>query len=392
MTEAHAPDQPEALARRRRTLAIGGAVAVLTVGGLYVATHSGEKEKTPTAQERAQAITVVRAEQRAFSRALTLSGEARPRIDVRVFAPTSGVRVIALLVDEGDYVKAGQPLARLDTNLATAQTLAAQAAVKEAEVAAARAQAEFKRADSIRESGALSAEAIETRRAQAEAAQAQLAARKAQFAEVNARLQGGYIRAPQSGLVLSRTAQVGALVDGQSLFRIAANNALEVGAEVAEVDMLAMRKGQVAKFQLVDGSTVTAKLRRGPASIDSRTRTGEAVFDLPRDGKLRAGMFLRGTAKLPPTDQLAVPSAAVVFDQGAAFVFVIDDKNLAQRVKVAVGDRDGDFIAIRDGLAPGLRVAASGAAFLRDGELVRPVDGDGAPAAAATAAAADNGG
>ena len=378
--------------RKRRNLLVGGAVAVAAVGGLYMATHSEEKEAPQTAEQRAQAVTVTRAEERAFARTLTLSGEARPRIDVRVFAPATGVRVVQLLADEGDYVKAGQPLARLDVNLASAQTLAAQAAVKEAEVAAQRAQAEFKRADSIRDSGALSAEAIETRRAQAEAAQAQLSARKAQLAEVNARLQGGYIRAPQAGLVLDRTAQVGALVDGQSLFRIAADNALEIGVEVSESDMLSMKRGQAARFQLVDGSTITGKLRRGPASIDSRTRTGEAVFDLPRDAKLRAGMFLRGEAKLPTSEQLAVPQSAVVFDAGAAFVFVVDANNTARRTKVVAGDRDGNFIAIREGLSAGVRVASGGAAFLQDGDIVRPVEAaSGAPPAASASTTAMGG-
>lgn len=391
MTSAPAADDA---ARKRRTLAIGGAVAVIAVGGIYAVTHSGgDKDKPLTPQERAQAVTVTQAAARSFARSLTLSGEARPRIDVRVFAPASGVRVVQLLVDEGDMVKAGQPLVRLDVNLSSAQTLAAQAAVKEAEVAAKRARAEFDRAFSIKDSGALSAEAIETRRAQAEAAEAQLAARKAQLAEVNARLQGGYVRAPQGGLVLSRTAQVGALVDGQALFRIAADNALEVAVEVSEADMLAMRKGQVASFQLVDGSAVTGKLRRGPASIDSRTRTGLAVFDLPRDPKLRAGMFLRGKARLPASEQLAVPQSAVVFDAGAAYVFAIDASNIARKTRIAVGDRDGDFIAVRDGIPAGTRVAASGAAFLRDGELVRPIDLEAsAQPPAATAAAAVSGG
>ncbi|NDC59299.1 MAG: efflux transporter periplasmic adaptor subunit, partial [Alphaproteobacteria bacterium] len=110
------------------------------------------------------------------------------------------------------------------------------------------------------------------------------------------------------------------------------------------------------------------------------------LFELPRDPKLRAGMFLRGQARLPATDQLAAPSAAVVFDAGQAFVFAIDEKNVARKAKVMVGDRDGDFVAIREGLQANARVAASGAAFLRDGELVRPVE-PVAPTAPASAAA-----
>ena len=66
----------------------------------------------------------------------------------------------------------------------------------------------------------------------------------------------GYIRAPASGLVIDRTAQLGAATDGQALFRIAADNRLEVSAQVAEGDALSLQEGQTATFSLVDGSTV----------------------------------------------------------------------------------------------------------------------------------------
>jgi HlyD family secretion protein len=278
-----------------------------------------------------------------------------------------------LMVDEGDTVRAGQPMARLDAALSQAQTRGAQASVAEAQSAAVRARSEYERAESIRESGALSTEAIEQRRAAATAADARLAAARAQLQEVNARLGGGYIRAPAAGLVIDRTAQLGALVDGQALFRIAADNALEVSAQVAESEALALQPGQVATFQLVDGSTVQGRLRRGPSSIDSRTRTGEALFSLPRGTDVRAGMFLRGEATLAPRDVLAAPQSSVLYENGAAYVFVIDDQNHVRRTPVTLGVRDGDVVEIASGVDAGTRIVGAGAAFLRDGDQVRPL-------------------
>jgi RND family efflux transporter MFP subunit len=302
---------------------------------------------------------------------ISLSGEARPIRDILVAAPATGVRILQLLVDEGDYVREGQAMARLDTALATAQTRAAQASVAEAESSAIRARGEYERAESIRDSGALSTEAIEQRRAAATAADARLAAARAQLAEVNARLGGGYVRAPAAGLVIDRMAEIGRSVDGQVLFRIAAGNQLEVAAQVAESDALALQEGQTATFALVDGSTVEARLRRLPASIDSRTRTGEALFSLPSGTRVRAGMYLRGDVQLAPRDAIALPQSSILYDNGQAYVLTIDDTNHVRRANVSLGLRSGDLVEITSGVDLNQRVVGSGAAFLQDGDEVR---------------------
>jgi HlyD family secretion protein len=378
---------PSARARRRAPLVISVlAVTAAAFGvGFAVTTKPGEAVATSDAAT-GQVVTVARAEIRAFTRHVPLSGEARPRKDVRVFAPASGVRILELLVEQGDMVKAGQPLARLDTALVAAQTASQEASVAEARANQIRSADAYKRALSIKDSGALSTEQLEQREADAKATGARLAAAEAQLNEFRSRLQGGYVRAPQAGLVIERPAQLGSLVDGQMLFRLAGDNALEVAAEVAEVDMLALKVGQTARFKLMDGTEVDARLRRPPAAIDSRSRTGTALFDLPRDPRLRSGMFLRGDADLPPQQQLSAPQSAIIFEGAASYVFVVDDQNIARKTAVELGDRDGDLVAIRTGIPEGVRIAVGGAAFLQDGDKVRPVDPD-APAPPETAAA-----
>lgn len=351
----------------------GGAAGILVaLAAIFFFSHGGgEHEKKEAAA--AQSVSVITVSEQPFAKRLTLSGEARPKVDVRVFAPTTGVRITALLVDEGAYVRQGQPLARLDTRVATAQASAAQASVAEARSAQVKAADELKRAESIRDSGALSTEAIEARRAASVAATARLTAARAQLAEVNARLEGGYIRAPNAGLVIERTAEVGRLVDGQALFRIVGGNALELGVEIGEADMLAMRVGQNAQFQLVDGTVINGRLRRIPAAINSQTRTGEAVFDLPTNPKLRAGMFLRGEAELPSRSMIAAPQAAITFEDRQSFVFVLGGDNRVKRTPVTVGARANGMAAIESGLQPGATIVAGGAAFLQDGDKITPV-------------------
>jgi RND family efflux transporter MFP subunit len=273
-------------------------------------------------------------------------------------------------------------MARLDTALSQAQIRTAQASVAEAEAAAVRARGEYRRAESIRDSGALSAEAIEQRRAASIAADAQLAAARANLQEVGARLGGGYVRAPASGLVIDRTAEVGRSVEGQVLFRIAAGNHLEVAAQVAEADILALREGQPAVFELVDGSTVQAQLSRLPASIDARTRTGEALFALPQDSRVVAGMFLRGAAQLPAREALAAPQSSILYENGEPYVYVLqsfrrngedEPHYVVRRADVALGARDGDWVEVISGLSAGQSIIGAGAAFLQPGDEVRPL-------------------
>ncbi len=375
-----ATDAPDANKRRNKILMLtGGGIAAL-IAVLFIASRIGGDGNIEAQPATAQAVSVVPVEARTFETQVSLNGEARPVRDIQVTAQASGVRILQILVDEGDTVRQGQPMARLDSALATAQTRVAQANVAEAQSSAVRARGEYERAESIRDSGALSAEAIEQRRAAAIAADARLAAAQAQLAEVNARLGGGYLRAPASGLVIDRTASLGAATEGQTLFRIAADNRLEVAAQVAEAEALALQEGQVATFSLVDGSTVQGTLRRLPASIDSRTRTGEALFALPSGTRVRAGMYLRGHADLPSREVIAVPQSSVLYESGQAYVLVLDDTSHVHRIDVQLAGRDGDWVEVIEGLSSGQRIVGSGAAFLQDGEQVRIL----APASAPT--------
>ena len=390
-----ATDAPDEEKRRKKILTLLGLGIAAVIAVLFIASRMGGDNNIEAARTSdAQAVSVVAVQTQTFETEISLNGEARPVRDIQVSAPATGVRILQILVDEGDFVRQGQPMARLDTALSDAQTRAAQASVAEAESASVRARGEYERAESIRDSGALSAEAIEQRRAASLAADARLAATRAQLAETNARLGGGYVRAPASGLVIDRTAELGRSVDGQVLFRIAADNRLEVSAQVAEADTLALSEGQAASFTLVDGSTVTGTLRRLPASIDTRTRTGEALFALPQNSRVRAGMYLRGHAVLAPRDVIAVPQSSILYESGQAYVYVVsneadpvDPEERAERQRrgeeepeptfavrrqnVQLGGRDGDLVEVVSGLESGERIVGSGAAFLQAGESVR---------------------
>ena len=371
-----ANDDPGAKGRRQRLLVISIIVVLATAVGIYVMSHAlgGEDAHAP-AVDQTQVVSVVPLAAHPFTPHVSLLGEVRPKRDIHVFATASGVRVLQVLADEGDMVRQGQPLARLDTAMAAAQTSAAQASVAEAESNALRARGEYERAESIRDSGALSNEAIEQRHAASVAADARLAAARAQRALVNAQVQGGYVRAPIAGMVISRSVQLGAVVNTQELFRIAGDNKLEVSARISETDVVSLRVGQAAVFRLADGSTVQGTLSRTPASIDDRTRTGEALFDLPQDTPVRAGMHLSGEIELTQRQALAAPQNSIRYESGRAYVFVVNPDNHVRKTYVSLGAREGDLVEIVSGVAVGGRIVGAGSAFLRDGDPIRPATG-----------------
>jgi RND family efflux transporter MFP subunit len=379
---ADEPDAGDAAAGPRRWRLVIMALIVLTAvgAGIYVVTHFlSEKMPSQAGVSQTQVVSVIEVTQHGFTPHISLLGEVRPKRDIHVFAPASGVRVLQLMADEGDTVRAGQPLARLDTAVANAQVSAAQASVAGAESDALRARDEYQRAESIRDSGALSSEQIEQRRAASAAADAKLAAARAQLAEINARLGGGYVRAPIAGLVISRSVTLGAMVDQQEMFRIAGDNKLEVSAQVSETDMLALAPGQQATFRLADGSTVQGTLSRLPASVDERTRTGEALFDLPADPRVRAGMHLSGDVDLAQREALAAPQDAIRYEDNRAYVLVVGDNNVVHKTDVQLGAREGDMVEVTSGLGAGAHVVGSGAAFLRDGDPIQPAAAPPAP-------------
>ena len=371
-----ANDDPVAKARRRRIVIMGGLITLAVAVGIYVMSHViGAEENRSPPVDQTQVVSVVPLAAHAFTPHVALLGEVRPKRDIHVFATASGVRVLQLLADEGDTVRQGQPLARLDVAMATAQTSAAQASVAEAQSNAVRARGEYQRAESIRDSGALSSEAIEQRHSASVAADARLAAARAQLALVNAQVQGGYVRAPVAGLVISRSVQLGAVVNTQEMFRIAGDNRLEVSAQISETDVISMRAGQNAVFRLGDGSTVQGTLSRPPASIDERTRTGEALFDLPQDPRVRAGMHLSGEIELGQRQALAAPQDSIRYEEGRAYVFVVSPDRHVHKTYVTLGGREGDLVEVTGGVAVGANIAGAGSAFLRDGDMVRPASG-----------------
>lgn len=292
-------------------------------------------------------------------------------------AEISNYRIAAVLVNVGDKVAKGQVLARIaDANVA-ADLAQSTAAVAEAEANATEAKFNAERARQLRASGFYSPQQAQQSLTNEQTALARLDAARARKQTDELRLAQTQIRAPDDGIISSRTATVGSLSQpGQELFRLIRGGRLEWRAEVTAAELANLKPGMSVILTTPTGASVEARLRMLGPTVDPTTRSALAYVDLPesamKDG-LRAGTFARGQFQLGNATALTVPQTAVVLRDGFAYVFKVTPENKVVQTKVMIGRRQGERIEIVSGLDANARIVASGTGFLADGDSVRVV-------------------
>ena len=360
----------------RPALLAGAAV----IGALALA--GCHKASSAPAEAAPRAVRVARVVNEPLASALTVSGILTPREEAAVTSELSGYKVAKVFVDQGDWVKAGQPLAQLDDTLLRAQIAEQQAVVTQQNLAAERAESQAKNVDGLDNKGILSQEDIDTRRFQAKSARAAAVAAQAQLDDLKTRQARLTLRAPVSGPVLARYVRPGDLPSGasagQPLFRIARDGLVEIDAEVAEADLSKLKVGQKAEVTLPDGAKVEGQVRLISPEVDQTTKLGRARILLPVRPDLRPGGY--AYARLPGvrTNGLVAPDKAVSYDADGAAVYVVDPSDRVHRVAVRTGARSGGFVELVQGPPAGSRVLVTGSSFVLDGDKVSPIEGQGA--------------
>jgi HlyD family secretion protein len=324
-------------------------------------------------QEQARAVRVVRVEPRSIVGGLTASGDLLPREEAAVMPEVTGYRVSRVMVDVGDYVRAGQTLVQLDPTLIEAQ-------VAQARAQAAQAEDQAKRVADLDGQGVLSQEQIAQRRFQAQAADAQLRNLLTQRRKLA-------VTAPVSGLILEKTVRPGDLSAGGATpwFRMARDGQVELSAELGEGDLARIRAGQTATVTLPSGAVAQGRVRLISPQIDPQTKLGEVRILLPVRSDIRAGGFARAVFSDAAGTALAAPETAIRYDADGASVMTVAANNRVKRVPVQTGPRGGGWVQLVKGPPAGTRIVQNAAAFLLDNDLVRPVETPAQVAAAAPA-------
>jgi RND family efflux transporter MFP subunit len=244
---------------------------------------------------------------------------------------------------------------QMNDALLRAQLRQQQAGVQTAEANAARDDAALGRAQELKTRGFLSQAGLDTALANQRASQANLASARAALSETQTRLSQATIKAPVSGLVISRSVTRGQIIGaGTELFRIVRDGRLELDAQVPETDLALVRAGQTATVSSDQVGDTTGRVRIVTPEVNPETRLGVARIALPGGG-FRPGMFARARINVGDQPAVTVPTASVLYRQNKPGVFVLRSDNTVRFQIVTVAARNGDRTAVT-GLNAGAQV------------------------------------
>lgn len=341
--------------RRFSALGVGLiALSFLLAGCGSEAKSTPDKEAPPVLP-----VEVVPVERGTAAAHLSSTAALEAEDEATVVARTDGV-VERILVEEGQYVTAGHPLAQLDD-----ERLALE--VQRAEATLQRLQSTFERTQTMYEKQFVSRETFDQARSDYETQK---------VATELARLELAYttIRAPIAGWVSARHIKDGNMVrTHDSVFDITNLDPLRAELHVPERELAKLKEGQPAilTFDALPAQPFTGHVTLISPVVDPETGTFKVTVEVrDRSRTIKPGMFARVEIQYDEhPDALLVPKTAIVEEDNAVSVFVVND-SIARQRSVATGYSNGDRIEITDGLTDGEQVVISGQTALRDSARV----------------------
>lgn len=359
--------------RQARTLLI----AFLLVCSLSACKGEGEGEAQAKSgkdnKPEAIPVEVVSAARRPIAASYTGTAPLEARGESQVVAKTSGV-ALNVLVEEGQQVRAGQPLVRLDPDRA-------RLAVAQTEAQMRKLENSYRRSQQLVAQQMISANDVDQ-------IKYDLENMRAQHRLASLELSYTTVLAPISGVIASRSIKDGNFVQiNTPIFRIVDISELEATLNVPERELATLKAGQPALLAVdaLPGKTFTGKVDRVAPVVDSGSGTFRVVLAFGSEGVLQPGMF--GRIKIDydqRADALVVPRSALLDDENDPAVFAIRSGKAA-RVPVKLGYTDGAWAEVRTGLKPGDQVVTAGKVALREGSVVQVISANGKVVAQAKA-------
>lgn len=303
----------------------------------------------------------------------TLSGTVQSRRDAALSFLISG-QISERLAQAGERVKAGQVLLRLDPRDIRQQLAAAQANVAAARAQAENAEANRDRLASLSKQGLVPAQAYEDARAQARAARQSAKAAEAALAQATSTNEYGELKAPADGVLLEVSGEVGQVVTaGMPVATLAYDGPRDIEVFVPERRRTALP--EQARVELYGGQVAApASLREVAGSADPMSRswrTRYSIEDEPGAWPLgsSATLILPASTNAEASALQAVPVGALIDRGDGMGVWVIEDARVNWQ-PVELERMDTERAYIRTDLAPGTRIIALGAHLLEPNQKV----------------------
>ena len=320
---------------------------------------------------------------------LAYAGRVAGYRTVEVRPQVSGI-VLKREFNEGDRVKQGDVLFRIDPRPYQAALDRVTAQLAQARATATQSEENYKRIQELIGRNVATQKQMEDAQAGRDQSKAAVQAAEADLATANLNMEYTTIRAPVSGPTMLTSPAEGTLVQAQQtlLTTIWQLDPAYVNFSVTDTEYRAFRSFQAdrakpltdddvwVKLQYGDGTTfpVNGKVNVSSETVDQRTGTLQirAIFPNP-DGAILPGQFVRvviGGISLP--NAFVIPSKAVSQGPQGTFVYVVNDKNVAEIKPVTLIREQKDGWIAREGLNDGDRIIADGVMRVRPGAPVKP--------------------
>ncbi len=350
------------------------AALLLTAALALGACTESKGDNTAKAPEvRAVVAQVVAFEQRTPNRSFV--GTVRPRIESDLGFRIGG-KVAERLVQTGDRVTSGQPLARLDGTDLGLQKEQAESEVAAARASLAQAEAEDRRIAVLRREGWSTASAFDRQRAAVEEARSRLSRGERALSLAVNNLDYATLRADADGIITAALIEPGQVVaQGSPAVRMARADSREAVVAVPETLIDRVRRADATvSLWSEPGKSYKAVMREMSPSADPATRTYQTRFtivDAPAD--LEFGLTATVTIADRESEQVArLPLSAIYNDGGGASVFVVNPQDGALSLKrVDVAAYETREVLIRSGVSAGEHVVTLGVHKLDIGQKVR---------------------
>lgn len=363
--------------------------ALLALGGSGLSISACQQAAAPAAQASAPLVievgpeNVVTVQEASISVGPLISGELRADHEATVRAEIGG-SVSAVTLQEGDAVRAGTVIARIDERTLRDTIASAESDVRSAENSLEWTKREQQRTQNLVSAGALAERDLELARNAVTASEAQVEAAKARLASARTQLGDTVVHAPISGIISRRLVSTGDVVSpGTELYTIIDPSSMRLDASVQSSELAAITVGAPVQFQVrgYPDQTFDGKIERISPTADPITRQVPIFVTVPNtSGRLVAGLFAEGRVIRESRTGAVVPDIAVNRAGASPWVLRLRDGKV-ERVEVTVGLRDEqtERLEIVSGVESGDKLLVGASQGMSPGtpvKLRQPTTGD----------------
>ena len=323
-------------------------------------------------QPPAKVVQVASVERAEIAPTVAVPGTVYSRNDMQVTASIAGQLLV--VAEPGTFVREGEAIARIDKRPLELQRAEQEALLARAEINIRQLESQLRRQRELQGSSLVSEFELEQTQASRDLAVSDANITKVRMRQIDDQIRRADIRAPFSGVVISRSHRGGEdVARGEVLARITDIRNMEVRAFVPLKHLPRTVVGDAIDVFASDAA-FQGRIRSLVPTGDVRSQTFEARIDLPQNAvsSWTVGQLVSVAVPIRARETaLAVPRDALVLRSNGAFVFRINAENTAEQIEVEIGDSAGDLIAVSGELAEGDRVAIRGAENLVEGAEVR---------------------